>query len=106
VFSPALCGTAEASYGATRTAYIASGGSPVALDFLKEVFYSMTTPVQGAVETPLGSIDIGLRYRVSQVLRAQVQLCGEWYSRSAVGATGMQVLTPLMAAVRLRAELS
>ena len=40
---------------------IASGGSPVALDSLEEVFHSMTTPVE---------------------------LCGEWYSRSAVGATG------------------
>ena len=39
---------------------IASGDSAVALDSLEEVFYSMTTPVE---------------------------LCGEWYSRSAVSAT-------------------
>ena len=39
---------------------IASGDSPVALDSLEEVFYSMTTPVE---------------------------LCGEWDSRRAVSAT-------------------
>ena len=39
---------------------IPSSDSPVAFDFLDEVFYPMTTPVE---------------------------LCGEWYSRSPVGAT-------------------
>jgi hypothetical protein len=39
---------------------ITSGNSRVALDSLEEVFYSMTTPVE---------------------------LCGEWYSRSAVSAS-------------------
>ena len=39
---------------------IASGDSPVTFDFLEEVFHPMTTPVE---------------------------LCGEWYRRSAVSAT-------------------
>ena len=39
---------------------ISSGDSPVAFDSLKEVFYSMTTAVE---------------------------LCGEWYCRSAISAT-------------------
>ena len=59
---------------------IASGDSPVALDSLEEVFYSMTTPVE---------------------------LYGEWDSCRAVSARpGMQVLTPLAPAVCLRVELS
>ena len=48
---------AEKSFGEF---VIASGGSPVALDSLEEVFYSMTTPVE---------------------------LCGEWYSHGAVNTT-------------------
>ena len=58
---------------------IPSSDSPVAFDLLEEVFYPMTMPVE---------------------------LCGEWYSRSAVRAPGMQVLTPLAVAVCLRVEQS
>ncbi len=53
---------------------IASPDSPVALDSLEEVLYSMTTPVE---------------------------LCGEWYT-PAVSATRNAGLTPVAAAVCLR----
>ena len=64
---------AEESFGE----FVIAGGDPsVALDFLEEVFYPMTT---------------------------SIELCGEWHSCGAVSA---QVLTPLAVAVCLRAELS
>jgi hypothetical protein len=58
---------------------IPSSDSPVAFNFLEEVFYPVTTPVE---------------------------FCGERYSRSAVRTPGNAGLTPLAVAVCLRVELS
>ena len=67
---------AEESFGE----FVIAGGDPsVALDFLEEVFYPMTT---------------------------SIELCGEWHSCGAVSATRNAGFNPLAVAVCLRAELS